>query len=249
MDYNIGDMLLEFKMEVTVVDFTREKQENPILPARPPAELIPEGYRKKVIVMWLSFFGALFGLANLEGPLAFMLPLFLAVLAVDLILMIFGRIKDRPVWLYKDAQENFYRRRYDKALKKLNQIVEIRPDMEDKLFPAIMVCRNRTGDYQGACNYLHRLIDDGRINGESNPVLLLEVLGMLRRSGNWGKILDIARYIPEEGMYSDLYNYYKGVAYAEMGQAGKSKEHLERIEDEERFADIKIYKKKVNSSE
>lgn len=219
----------------------QEKKDNPVLPAKPPDELIPEGYRKKVLVMWLSFFGVLFGIANMGGTLEIVLPISLVVLAADLILIAFGRVKDRPVWLYKEAYEGFSRRRYDKALRKLEEIVRLRPDMEDRLLPALMICRSRTRDIEKAQADLQKLLSDGMIGSDTSPLLLIEALCLLRAAKDWGRMKEVADYIPRDSLYGDYYKYYRGIALAETGDTLKAEECLDAIEEKYRFPDLKVY--------
>ncbi|MBA1337062.1 MAG: hypothetical protein HPY66_3498 [Firmicutes bacterium] len=219
----------------------QEKNHNPVLPAKPPDELIPEGYRKKVLVMWFSFFGVLFGIANMGGALGFVLPVSLIILAADLILIVFGRVKDRPVWLYKEAYEGFSRRRYDKALKKLEEIVRLRPDMEGRLLPALMVCRSRTRDIEKAQADMQKLFSGGMIGSDTSPLLLIEALCLLRIAKDWSRVIEVAGYIPQDRLYGDYYKYYMGIALAETADTEKAAEYLESIEEKYRFPDLKAY--------
>ncbi len=175
----------------------RKGRYNPILPVLPPEELIPRGYTQKLIILWLSFFGVFIGVAGTGGPLAIILPICLAVFLINLTLMMIGKAKERPAWLYKQAQENYHRARYDKALKKLNSIIELRPDMEDTLLPAVLVCKNRTRDSQGAAQCCDRLFKAGKINTDTNPVLIMEMLSVMKNTGDCQLVKEITANFPE----------------------------------------------------
>lgn len=215
----------------------KNRNEEPILPMRPPQELIPKGYNKKIMLMWLSFFGTIFGAANMGNFLSIVLPISLTVLAVILVSLIFSKAKDRDIWHYKEAQESFYRGRYDKALEKLYRILESRPDMEEKLIVAIMVCKMRTGDLEGAAVYCDRLCREGKTSHMNSPALL-EALEVMRKCGKWEKVMDIAGKLPDSGIYEDWSNFYKGIACYETGQAGKAVEYFTKINDLEVIKDV-----------
>lgn len=192
-----------------------------LLPARPPAELIPAGHAKKVLVMWLSFFGALVGIAGHGSPVAIALPVCLAVLAADVMLILQDRFKNRPVWLYRQAQQSFCCRRYDRALKKLDQLMDLRPEMNAYLLPVVMVCSGRIGDYTRAAECLNVLLSQRRINGSSSPALILAALDILHKRQAWDRIPDIAAFLPDNDMYSQVKSYYKEMALYNAGQAAK----------------------------
>lgn len=224
------------------MQYNVKKEEQPILPMKPPAELIPKGYNRKVIVMWLSFFGVIFGAANLGNPLAIVLPVSAGILFIDLAVLIFSRLTDRALWLYKEAQESYYRKRYDKTLRKLEKLLELRPDIEEKLLPALVVCKSRTGDFAGAMEYCQKLFEQDKVGAGSNNALLVEILKVLKNCGRWERMIEIAEYLPEEELYNDFKNYFKGVAYFKMGQPLQAKGYFDRIEDHSAFIDLEIYK-------
>lgn len=147
-----------------------------IFPEYPPTHLIPRGYVLKVALLWISFFGVFAGIAGSGGPFAVFLPISLCLFVILLTAMLRVRTKEKPLWMYKEARDCFIRHRYDKALGKLENILRLRPDMERELFGAVLICRQRTGDRQGAKDYCRQLIERGTINYSTDLDLLLEIL-------------------------------------------------------------------------
>jgi hypothetical protein len=194
-----------------------------LLPVRPPAELIPKGYAKKVLVMWLSFLGILIGTAGYGSPVAIVLPVCSVVLFAHVIMVMLGRFRDRPVWLYRQAQQNFYRRRYDKALTKLDRLLALRPDMQERLLPAVMICSSRVGDYSRAADCLDALLNHQRIDNAASPVLILSALDVLSRQQAWGRIPGIAALLPDHGIFSGVKEHYTVIARCNTGHATTAK--------------------------
>lgn len=122
------------------------KKRDRIFPAMPPEGLVPEGYAKKVFILWVSFIGMFAGIAVIEGPFAVIFPLSLGLFLIDLVSVVLTRTKNKELWLYREARNCYLGARYDMALEKIEQIIRLRPDMENILMKEKTRCRILAGD-------------------------------------------------------------------------------------------------------
>jgi hypothetical protein len=60
---------------------------------------------------------------------------------IDLVLVVKTRIKNKELWLYREARTCYLGARYDTALEKLEQIKRLRPDMENVLVKEKTRCK------------------------------------------------------------------------------------------------------------
>lgn len=120
---------------------TPEKDADTVFPAQPPDKLIPTGYTGKVVIMWLSFFGIFIGIACSDGPFTVLLPVSSVSFLLSLTVLLSVKVREKPLWLYKEARSCFKRARYDKALQRLELISELRPETKKELDPIIIACR------------------------------------------------------------------------------------------------------------
>ena len=122
------------------------KEQERVFPAMPPDGMVPGGYALKVFILWISFIGIFAGAAAIGGPLWMIFPLSLGMFLIDLVLVVLTRIKNKELWLYREARNCYLGARYDMAIEKLEQITRLRPDMENVLIKEKTRCRILAGE-------------------------------------------------------------------------------------------------------
>jgi hypothetical protein len=117
-----------------------------VFPAMPPDGLVPGGYALKVFILWISFIGIFVGVAAVGGPFAVIFPLSLGLFLTDLVLVVRTRIKNKELWLYREARTCYLGARYGMALERIEEIIRLRPDMENFLKNEKTRCRILAGN-------------------------------------------------------------------------------------------------------
>ena len=72
-------------------------------------------------------------------------PLSLGLFLTDLVLVVRTRIKNKELWLYREARTCYLGARYGMALERIEEIIRLRPDMENFLKNEKTRCRILAG--------------------------------------------------------------------------------------------------------
>ena len=155
------------------------RERDRVFPAMPPGGLVPGGYTVKIFLLWIGFLGVFAGIAAAGGPYAVILPFFLGLFLIDLALVAWIRIRNRELWLYREARTCYLEARYDMALEKLNELLSLRPDMEKVLIKETIKCKILTGNTQDAREYCRRIFENREAFKEMDSETRAEIMRLL----------------------------------------------------------------------